>query len=143
MANLKNPNATKHDYEATNCAFPGKIRFSDLDGHVEIGGRHLFMEVKHPTESLASAVVGGLKSLAAQGVMRGGRFVRTNTVVVVRAEKPFRVHSYQLVTPEGIGDPITATTREFNQWLSDWVPPNRWNGKKPKHTVPQSAETKW
>lgn len=123
MGNLKNPNATKHDFEALNEHLPKGVRMSDIDGHIELSGRHLFIEVKCPGErEISKGVLHKLMDIAGLGVMVNGGFTHRCTCYLVCAEKPFGVKYYQQITTRGLGPKVECDTEVFCRIVAEWVP---------------------
>jgi hypothetical protein len=126
MGNLKNPSATKHDFEVLNEHLPKGVRMSDIDGHIELSGHHLFIEVKCPGErDISTGVLRKMMDLAGLGVMVGKSFEPRCTCILVCAEKPFEVMHYHLITTDGLGPKVECNTLEFCKRVERWVPKGR------------------
>lgn len=103
---------TLPDWSIFNGLLPRGIRFTDVDGEIEIGGRFLRVEWKKPGALVPDGQLRALRAAANTGAV---------TVVIVWGEtNPMRPTHWRLVDGEADSGKHEITLPELQEFVTAW-----------------------
>lgn len=99
------------DWSIFNDLLPRGIRFTDIDGEVEVGGRFLRIEWKRPRAAVPNGQTYAFEALARRG----------DTVLVVWGDTaPMRPTHWQIFDGDGTTGRIPVTLRQLQEFVEAW-----------------------
>lgn len=104
------------DWGWLDSAFPGKCRVGDIDGMVEMYGRHLFLEWKPEGKPLHKG-----QEIALRRLTQNSRSV---ALVLFGDARLSVVRSLQLIQNGEVGPIVAATNEDVFDFCHDWGTPN-------------------